>query len=52
MFLIIFAISNGLVLILVNNGIPSILSRWGAGSLGVGTVDFDAKKVLNMLLFS
>ena len=26
-------------------------SRWGAGSLEFGTVDFDAKNVLKMLLF-
>ena len=45
------SISKGLVFIEVNNGIPSIFSRWGAGSLEFGTVDFDAKNVLKILLF-
>ena len=51
-FLINFAISKGLVFKEPSFGTPSICSRWGAGSLWFGTVDFDAKNVLKILLFS
>jgi hypothetical protein len=33
-----------------NAGIPSLRSKFGGGSLGLFTVDFDAKKSLKILL--
>ena len=51
-FLINLANSNGLVFKLLRDGTPSFLSRLGAGSFEFGTVDFDAKYWLNILLFS
>ena len=48
-FLIIFPISNGLVLRLDKVGIFANFSRFGAGSSWFGTEDFDEKKLLKIL---
>ena len=34
-----------------NDGIPSLRSKFGGGSLGLFTEDFDAKKSLKILLY-
>ena len=51
-FLTIFAITIGEVFNIFKEEIPSFLCKTGTGSSGFGTEDFEAKKLLKILLFS